>query len=203
MTAPFGFQTHDHHLEWKWTTASTAAEVNNTVDAKMISVLPLQQPRLRAHGNAGCDMNTSWVFIFIHIVLVLKKDDSIHSYSFDFGNLFDFSKSSFNMFFFARSHERSPCVSHPRHSRWQGWIGREGWAARHLRNPHGDVIESCRTKNKKNNPTYRCMQDTKTHILHTLSCRLDTHQTYPNLSKKHACKLATRESFGHGRMFHN
>ena len=45
-------------------------------------------------------MNTSWVFIFIHIVLVLKKDDSIHS--FDFGNLIDFSKSGFKMFFFRK-----------------------------------------------------------------------------------------------------
>lgn len=113
-------------------------------------------------------------------------------------------------FFFCKMSwdERSPSVSHPRHSRWQGWIGREGWAARHLRNPHGDVIESCRTKKQKTTQrtdacrTQRHTLDTLIHHAHVknISCRLV--DTYPNISKKHACKLATLENFGHGRKCH-
>ena len=100
-------------------------------------------------------------------------------------------------FCFARCHERSPSVSHPRHSRWQGWIGREGWAARHLRNPHGDVMSNRRTKKQKKQPNvqiHRCMMSQRhTLLIHTSCTRQkhimqtwwhDTYQTYPNTQKE-------------------
>ena len=79
-------------------------------------------------------------------------------------------------------------VSHPRHSRWQGWIGREGWAARHLTKISTEM--SCRTKNKKQ-ATYRCRTKTHTHT----SCRLDDYQTYLNTQNTHA--NLPLHSFGH------